>query len=167
MRRRSSQWVITNIDRPEWPGNESWSPLVVIGNNKSGNNDGATILPAFRGQLNPAQVTDLSQSSVKQALRLCQKLRTPSLCLVAGGDGTIGWVLNTIDEMGLEPPPALVLIPLGTGNDLARSLGYGPGADASINVREVMKDISKSRTVMLDRWKIMVDPVKHFGKILL
>jgi hypothetical protein len=45
------------------------------------------------------------------------------------------WVLNTIDKMGLENPPAVALFPLGTGNDLARSLGYGAGSDSSESVR--------------------------------
>ena len=33
-----------------------WRPLIVIGNRKSGNNDGAAILASFRSHLNPAQV---------------------------------------------------------------------------------------------------------------
>ena len=33
-----------------------WKPLIVIGNRKSGNNDGAAILASFRSHLNPAQV---------------------------------------------------------------------------------------------------------------
>ena len=45
------------------------------------------------------------------------------------------WVLNTLDKMDLKNPPVLVLLPLGTGNDLARSLGYGTGEDSSLNVR--------------------------------
>ena len=34
-----------------------WQPLIVIGNRKSGNNDGAAILASFRSHLNPAQVS--------------------------------------------------------------------------------------------------------------
>ena len=45
------------------------------------------------------------------------------------------WVLNTIDNLNLKQLPLIVLLPLGTGNDLARSLGYGPGEDSSINVK--------------------------------
>ena len=51
------------------------------------------------------------------------------IVVVAGGDGTIGWTLNTIDHLRLDPEPTLALLPLGTGNDLARTLGYGPGGD--------------------------------------
>ena len=45
------------------------------------------------------------------------------------------WVLNTIDKMNLSNPPAIALFPIGTGNDLARSVGYGAGSDSSENVR--------------------------------
>ena len=45
------------------------------------------------------------------------------------------WVLNTIDNLNLKQLPLIELLPLGTGNDLARSLGYGPGEDSSINVK--------------------------------
>jgi len=180
MQRYSSKKVISHIESPEL---DNWTPVFVIGNRKSGNNDGAALLPAFRGCLNPAQVTDLSDSSMHEALELLQRLSDPNvqpLCAVAGGDGTVGWVLNSIDELrnkarktseksGLPcqnfTDPTLVLVPLGTGNDLARSLGYGPGLDASANVKDILRRLSKeSKRIMLDRWKVVVNPRKlHFG----
>ena len=66
--------------------------------------------------------------------------------------------------MNLKNPPTLALLPLGTGNDLARSIGFGPGEDSSLNVKEYMRKIlSKGRENYLDRWKVQVNPYRHFG----
>lgn len=56
----------------------------------------------------------------------CVFMQVPNLhILVCGGDGTVGWVLSEIDNVGLSPTPAIAVLPLGTGNDLARSLNWG------------------------------------------
>jgi len=53
--------------------------------------------------------------------RCCRNLRI----LAAGGDGTVTWILKTIQELQLDPPPAVAVMPLGTGNDLSLSFGWG------------------------------------------
>jgi len=77
--------------------------LLFIGNRKSGNNDGGKILSLFRRLLNPAQVVDLAERDPVAALEWCRLLgKTPSTILVAGGDGTVAWLLNTINKLELE-----------------------------------------------------------------
>jgi len=46
---------------------------------------------------------------------------------VAGGDGTVGWVLGSLAELykqDRKPVLPVGIIPLGTGNDLSRSFGW-------------------------------------------
>ena len=76
-----------------------------------------------------------------------------------------------MDKLGLtvDNMPTLYLVPLGTGNDLARTLGFGPGADGSLNVRDVMRQIANEKITtetLLDRWKVDVKPKRYYGKKL-
>lgn len=48
------QLVVSSVRQPS---NSNWTPLIVIANRKSGNNDGESLLRTFRSILNPAQVT--------------------------------------------------------------------------------------------------------------
>ena len=45
--------------------------------------------------------------------------------LAAGGDGTVAWILKTIRDLQLDPEPHVAVMPLGTGNDLSLSFGWG------------------------------------------
>jgi len=81
----------------------SYNSASCLGNRKSGNNDGDQILSLFRRLLNPAQIVDLAERDPVAALEWCRLLgKIPSIILVAGGDGTVAWLLNTINKLELE-----------------------------------------------------------------
>ena len=131
--------IINSLYLPQIDG---FTPLIVIGNQKSGNSDCANILASFRRHLNPAQVIDLSEGRMEEALEWCQ-LASPAQCtvLICGGDGTVGWCLNTAEKLCLRTEPKVCIFPLGTGNDLARTLGYGSGSDSSENITQFLTKI--------------------------
>ncbi|GCB66694.1 hypothetical protein scyTo_0012047, partial [Scyliorhinus torazame] len=77
------------------------SPLLVLVNSKSGDNQGVKFLRKFKQLLNPAQVFDLMIGGPHLGLRLFQKFATFRI-LACGGDGSVGWVLSEIDKLGLH-----------------------------------------------------------------
>ncbi|XP_012537142.1 eye-specific diacylglycerol kinase isoform X3 [Monomorium pharaonis] len=130
-------------------------PVLVFINPKSGGNQGAKLLQKFQWLLNPRQVFDLTQGGPKMGLELFKKV--PNLRVLAcGGDGTVGWVLSILDQIGTYPAPAVGVLPLGTGNDLARALGWGGGyKDEPIG--KILTSIGDSETTLLDRWQLKVE----------
>jgi hypothetical protein len=50
----------------------------------------------------------------------------------------------------------IAVLPLGTGNDLARVLGWGASCDDDAHLPQLLDRYEKSSTKMLDRWSIMV-----------
>ncbi|XP_071543284.1 diacylglycerol kinase delta isoform X2 [Panulirus ornatus] len=141
---------------------ESWeatrpqgcSPLLVFVNSKSGDNQGVRFLRRFKQLLNPAQVFDLMNGGPVLGLRLF-KCFNPFRILICSGDGSVGWVLSEIDKLHMTKQCQIGVLPLGTGNDLARVLGWGSACDDDTNLPHILEKYERATTKMLDRWSIM------------
>ncbi|KAK8386487.1 hypothetical protein O3P69_010841 [Scylla paramamosain] len=141
---------------------ESWeatrpqgcSPLLVFVNSKSGDNQGVRFLRRFKQLLNPAQVFDLMHGGPVLGLRLF-KCFNPFRILICSGDGSVGWVLSEIDKLHMTNQCQIGVLPLGTGNDLARVLGWGSACDDDTHLPQTLERYERATTKMLDRWSIM------------
>eukprot|EP00824_Muranothrix_gubernata_P007263 TRINITY_DN19310_c0_g1_i1.p1 TRINITY_DN19310_c0_g1~~TRINITY_DN19310_c0_g1_i1.p1 ORF type:complete len:1035 (+),score=233.77 TRINITY_DN19310_c0_g1_i1:37-3105(+) len=124
------------------------APIVVIVNPKAGSLDGKRLLAKLRCNPYTLEVFDLTAGHIDgiQKYSDVRDLRV----IVAGGDGTACWAMDLLDENGFGD--ALVsLLPVGTGNDLARALGWGAEATAT-NVTRIIERVRRAKPIMLDRW---------------
>ncbi|XP_055868599.1 diacylglycerol kinase delta-like isoform X5 [Biomphalaria glabrata] len=149
--------AISSIDSDGyWEGRrpQGTSPLLVYVNTKSGDNQGVKFLRRFKQLLNPAQVFDLMNGGPYPGLKLFQRFDSFRI-LICGGDGSVGWVLSEIDKLDLHKQCQIGVLPFGTGNDLARVLGWGSAFDDDTQLPAALERLEQAQIKMLDRWSIM------------
>eukprot|EP00850_Spirogloea_muscicola_P023901 SM000402S15229 [mRNA] locus=s402:16795:19941:- [translate_table: standard] len=136
--------------RPQPPGERARAQVYDLAESKPTD----VLEHAARCLLRLAAAGDACADAVLRNLRL----------LVAGGDGTLGWVLASVTSVralvpGLPRLPCAA-IPLGTGNDLSRSFGWGggfPSAEQKV-VRKRLLAAAEAAEVPLDSWQVLVLP---------
>ncbi|XP_041910242.1 diacylglycerol kinase kappa [Arvicola amphibius] len=138
----------------DWPLTCS-CPLLVFINSKSGDHQGIIFLRKFKQYLNPSQVFDLSKGGPEAGICMFKNFSRFRV-LVCGGDGSVSWVLSTIDAFNVHDRCQLAVIPLGTGNDLARVLGWGSFWDKNKSLLDILSRVEQANVRSLDRWSVMI-----------
>lgn len=128
-------------------------PVVVFVNTRSGGQQGMKVLNELQAYLHCAQLVDLQRGGPEAALGWWDKTALQYRILVCGGDGTVGWVLGALEQLDFTYKPPLAVLPLGTGNDLARTFGWGGGYTGS-SILPVLQQVGRAHVELLDRWTV-------------
>ncbi|KAL7193886.1 hypothetical protein ACSBR2_025512 [Camellia fascicularis] len=148
-------------------------PVLVFINCKSGGQLGGDLLIIYSSLLNKNQVVDLLEEAPdavlhrlylnleklklngdELALRIQENLRI----IVAGGDGTAGWLLGVVSDLKLSQPPLIATVPLGTGNNLPFAFGWrkkNPRTDRHF-VISFLDQVMKGKEIKIDSWHILM-----------
>lgn len=148
-------------------------PVIVFINSRSGGQLGGDLLKTYSDLLNKDQVFDLGEEAPDKVLHklfanleklkssgddLAVKIENNLRLIVAGGDGTASWLLGVVSDLKLPHPPPIATVPLGTGNNLPYSFGWGkknPGTDRQ-SVESFLHQVLKAREMKIDSWHIIM-----------
>jgi len=129
------------------------SKTLILVNPQAGNRKGAIFLSALEGRLRRDKDSRIElETTRKGPLReqLQEKGHELERLIVVGGDGTVGQALEAIWRLGLSLEVGIV--PMGTGNDMARSLGLYDGKEWTLD--ELFAYLSTSAKKKIDLWTI-------------
>ncbi|KAK7831654.1 diacylglycerol kinase 5 isoform X2 [Quercus suber] len=166
-------YILVSEAKVEKVPEEPKCPVIVFINSKSGGQLGGDLLVTFRNLLNEEQVFDLGEEAPDKVLRriyvnleklknsgdeLAVKIQKNLRLIVAGGDGTAGWLLGVVSDLKLSHSPPIATVPLGTGNNLPFSFGWGkknPGTDDN-SVKLFLGEVMKAKEMKIDSWHIIM-----------
>lgn len=103
---------------------------------------------------------------VKDAMSTKEK---PVRVMVAGGDGTVSWLISEMIKTSVDMQKVAVgHIPFGTGNDFARATAWGPGCDIhpiGTNRKNFLMDLCRWMSAEVnefDVWQVSVTAAGEF-----
>lgn len=100
--------------------------LLFVVNPRSGGRQGAWLLARLKERMPPERVMTIDEADVPALARLLEERGKNSGIVACGGDGTAASVIESCWLANPLKPIPVGTIPLGTGNDLARHLGWRP-----------------------------------------
>ncbi|KAM1010081.1 hypothetical protein ACFX2J_045314 [Malus domestica] len=170
---RIPKYVLVPESKSENVADVPQCPVLVFINSKSGGQLGGDLLVSYRSLLNESQVYDLGQEAPDKVLcriyanleklkrngdKFATKIQEKLRIIVAGGDGTAGWLLGVVSDLKLSHSPPIATVPLGTGNNLPFAFGWGkknPGTDPQ-SVKQFLDQVKRAKEMKIDSWHILM-----------
>ncbi|HVL05826.1 MAG TPA: diacylglycerol kinase family protein [Acidimicrobiales bacterium] len=114
-------------------------------------------LAVLRTGVQPVVVVDTSDATLDEAVRAV----AGGTAVAAGGDGTLRVLVEHLWQRGLLPDTVLGLLPLGTGNDFARTVGIPLGPQAAARV--VLSGCARPLDLLADHGGTVAVNAVHCG----
>ena len=147
--------------------------VYVFVNRKSGGRQGGRILRRLRKVLKPPNyvfdATKVHKLVAAGEPTLVSPWPENARVLVCGGDGTVGLVHDALEraretqDVKRELPP-MAIAPLGTGNDLARVLGWHGDVwneNRLYDESELVRAVRGAVPRVVDRWRVQFTPISN------
>lgn len=127
--------------------------LVFVINPASGGRSGERLAVRLAAACGPEAVHNLRRTQLSSLIERLERAGQPAAVVACGGDGTASAVGGALIAVGARHT-ALGLIPLGTGNDLARVLGWHAlASDEALEPR--LAALSGAAERRLDGWRVV------------
>ncbi|KAL7701272.1 diacylglycerol kinase-like protein [Lotmaria passim] len=149
---------------------------VALVNLRSGGRNAAEyVLRRLRERLGEEHVWVLFSSGDAELdnteLELFLRKDCPKFIVVAGGDGTISFVMDKVKKLQTKHLLArdrgiVAPFPLGTGNDLSFTLGFGSGFArwvvlGGVRFQRLFRSYEVARVINVDRWSLRVSTTRQ------
>lgn len=129
----------------------------VVLNPKAGSVQDVDALVARLRRIRKAEVCLTSRRGSAVRLTRTALRKGCKLIVAAGGDGTLNEIVNALGEKNAGV--RVGLIPLGTGNDFARTLGLPTEVEAALDL------LRAGKTRMIDLVRVTSDRVRYFVNV--
>ena len=133
-------------------------PFVIINPSAGSITDIDSLLEAVR-RLKPGQLRLTTPEENAEAIARKAARTGYDYVVAAGGDGTVNAVVNGIARSRRREKIRIGVLPLGTGNDFARSLGLSTDIEKNINI------LTRGRTAPVDLVRTKSDCLRYFVNV--